>query len=72
MSRVVANLHVVVSMDPSHPRFTVRCESNPALYNKCTVRCMKTSYFLAAAHPGPCIDSLVAPLPLARRVCACV
>ena len=24
-------------MDPTHPRFAVRCESNPALYNKCTV-----------------------------------
>ena len=37
VSRVVANLHIVISMDPSHPRFAVRCESNPALYTKCTV-----------------------------------
>ena len=37
VARVVANLHVVVSMDPTHPMFGVRCESNPALYNKCTV-----------------------------------
>jgi hypothetical protein len=59
VSRVVANLHVVVSMDPTHPRFSVRCESNPALYNKCTVRCracplplllVDTNYVLDIGH----------------------
>lgn len=35
--RVQQNLRVCLSMDPSHPQFGVRCESNPALYTKCTV-----------------------------------
>ena len=37
MSRVRTHLHIVVSMDPSHPEFLVRCESNPALYARCTI-----------------------------------
>ncbi|CAM9731851.1 unnamed protein product, partial [Sphacelaria rigidula] len=36
VSRVQQNLHVVLCMDPGNPRFAVRCESNPALYNSCT------------------------------------
>jgi dynein heavy chain 2 len=37
MDRVRQNLHVVLSMDPTHPKFAVRCESNPAIFNKCTI-----------------------------------
>ncbi|CAM9131219.1 unnamed protein product, partial [Ectocarpus sp. 4 AP-2014] len=36
VSRVQKNLHVALCMDPTNPRFAVRCESNPALYNRCT------------------------------------
>ncbi|CAM9278979.1 unnamed protein product, partial [Hapterophycus canaliculatus] len=36
ISRVQKNLHVALCMDPTNPRFAVRCESNPALYNRCT------------------------------------
>ncbi|CAN0042899.1 unnamed protein product [Ascophyllum nodosum] len=35
VSRVQRNLHVALCMDPTNPRFAVRCESNPALYNRC-------------------------------------
>lgn len=37
MDRVRTNLHVVLSMDPNHPQFTMRCESNPAIYTRCTI-----------------------------------
>ena len=37
VSRIRANLHVVLGMDPHHPEFLVRCESNPALYTRCTI-----------------------------------
>ena len=37
VSRVKKYLHVVLCMDPGHPRFLYRCESNPALYAQCTV-----------------------------------
>lgn len=36
-SRVVRNLRVVLSLDPSNPDFLVRCESNPALYTRCAI-----------------------------------
>jgi dynein heavy chain 2 len=36
-SRVRANLHVVLSMNSAHPQFAMRCESNPAIYNRCTI-----------------------------------
>ena len=36
-SRVKANLHVVLSMDPAHPSFGIRCESNPAIFTRCTI-----------------------------------
>ena len=35
VSRVRKYLHVVLSMDPTHPSFIYRCESNPALYTQC-------------------------------------
>ena len=37
VSRIRKYLHIVVSMDPLHPKFLYRCESNPALYSHCTV-----------------------------------
>lgn len=37
VSRIRKHLHVVLSMDPGHPRFLYRCESNPALYSQCSV-----------------------------------
>ena len=37
VSRVKKYLHVVLCMDPGHPQFLYRCESNPALYAQCTV-----------------------------------
>lgn len=37
VSRVRKYLHVVLSMDPTHPSFLYRCESNPALYTQCSI-----------------------------------
>ncbi|GBG24746.1 Cytoplasmic dynein 2 heavy chain 1 [Hondaea fermentalgiana] len=37
LRRVQRNLHVCVSMDPRHEAFLLRCESNPALYKRCTM-----------------------------------
>lgn len=37
VSRVGRYLHVVLSMDPSNPSFQTRCESNPALYTRCSM-----------------------------------
>lgn len=37
VSRVKKNLHIVLLMDPGHPRMLYRCESNPALYSQCAV-----------------------------------
>ena len=37
VSRIKKYLHVVLCMDPAHPLFLYRCESNPALYAQCTV-----------------------------------
>jgi dynein heavy chain 2 len=37
VSRVKKYLHVALLMDPGHPKFVYRCESNPALYAQCSV-----------------------------------
>ena len=37
VSRVQKNLHVILSLDPTHPDFGLRCESNPALYSRCNI-----------------------------------
>ena len=37
VARVKEYLHVAISMDPTNPSFLMRCESNPALYTKCTM-----------------------------------
>ena len=37
VSRVQKNLHIIISLDPQHPDFLLRCESNPALYTQCTI-----------------------------------
>ncbi|KAJ8280434.1 hypothetical protein GJAV_G00054510 [Gymnothorax javanicus] len=39
--RIQQNLHVVLIMDFSNPNFTINCESNPALYRKCSVQWME-------------------------------
>ncbi|OQR98203.1 dynein heavy chain [Achlya hypogyna] len=40
VARVQANLHVVLSMDARNDQFVRRCESNPALYTRCTITWM--------------------------------
>lgn len=37
ISRVCQFVHVVLSMDARHPQFLLRCESNPALYTRCSI-----------------------------------
>eukprot|EP00736_Rhodelphis_marinus_P001173 Rmarinus@m.17616 len=37
VSRVRANLHVILSMDPTHTEFLQRCENNPAVYTRCSI-----------------------------------
>lgn len=37
VSRVQQYLHIVIGMDSRNPKFLVRCESNPALYTRCTI-----------------------------------
>eukprot|EP00242_Pyramimonas_sp_CCMP2087_P010673 CAMPEP_0198225478 /NCGR_PEP_ID=MMETSP1445-20131203/101280_1 /TAXON_ID=36898 /ORGANISM="Pyramimonas sp., Strain CCMP2087" /LENGTH=189 /DNA_ID=CAMNT_0043905009 /DNA_START=1 /DNA_END=566 /DNA_ORIENTATION=- len=39
-SRVKQNLHVALSMDPGNEAFAMRCEANPALYNRCSIQWM--------------------------------
>merc|ERR1719193_169903 len=40
--RVKANLHVVLIMDSSNPEFSLKCESNPAIFKTCTVLWMES------------------------------
>lgn len=35
--RIRTNLHIVLSMNPANDKFGIRCESNPAIYTKCTI-----------------------------------
>jgi len=37
LNRVQRNLHVILSIDPTHPEFLVRGESNPALYTRTNI-----------------------------------
>jgi dynein heavy chain 2, cytosolic len=37
VSRIKKYVHVALNMDPTHPMFLYRCESNPALYAQCAV-----------------------------------
>ncbi|XP_075054902.1 cytoplasmic dynein 2 heavy chain 1 [Mixophyes fleayi] len=39
--RVQQNLHIVLIMDCTNTNFTLNCESNPALYKKCSVQWME-------------------------------
>uniref|UniRef100_A0A9J7YQK8 Cytoplasmic dynein 2 heavy chain 1 n=1 Tax=Cyprinus carpio carpio TaxID=630221 RepID=A0A9J7YQK8_CYPCA len=39
--RVQQNLHVVLILDCTNEHFTINCESNPALYRKCSVQWME-------------------------------
>ena len=41
-ARVRQNLRVVLSMDPSHPDYAVRCESNPALFSRASIQWLDT------------------------------
>ena len=36
-ARVQRNVRIVLSFNPDHPRFAIRCESNPAIFTQCTV-----------------------------------
>eukprot|EP00727_Mastigamoeba_balamuthi_P008592 m51a1_g4355 putative cytoplasmic dynein 2 heavy chain 1 (4311) ;mRNA; f:228679-242475 len=38
VNRVRANVHVVLIMDPDNREFQQRCQSNPALYTRCTMQ----------------------------------
>jgi dynein heavy chain 2 len=38
--RIQQNLHIVISMDPTNELFRSRCESNPALFNRCSIQWM--------------------------------
>ncbi|KAG2456324.1 DYHC2 protein, partial [Polypterus senegalus] len=40
--RVQQNLHIILIMDCTNSTFTLNCESNPALYRKCSVQWMET------------------------------
>lgn len=37
LARISANLHVALGMDPANPAFGLRCESNPALFTRCSI-----------------------------------
>jgi len=37
IARVQAHMHVALIMNPSNPNFVMRCESNPALYTRCSM-----------------------------------
>ncbi|XP_018422828.1 PREDICTED: cytoplasmic dynein 2 heavy chain 1 [Nanorana parkeri] len=39
--KVLQNLHIVLIMDCTNTNFTINCESNPALYKKCSVQWME-------------------------------
>ncbi|XP_076138461.1 cytoplasmic dynein 2 heavy chain 1 [Alosa pseudoharengus] len=39
--RIQQNLHIVLIMDCTNTNFTINCESNPALYRKCSVQWME-------------------------------
>ncbi|CAH2225380.1 cytoplasmic dynein 2 heavy chain 1 [Pelobates cultripes] len=39
--KVLQNLHIVLIMDCTNANFTINCESNPALYKKCSVQWME-------------------------------
>ncbi|KAL2095874.1 hypothetical protein ACEWY4_008022 [Coilia grayii] len=39
--RIQQNLHIVLIMDCTNANFTINCESNPALYRKCSVQWME-------------------------------
>ena len=37
VSRIQRNLHIVIGMDHTNENFSIRCESNPALYTRCSI-----------------------------------
>ncbi|KAH3759573.1 cytoplasmic dynein 2 heavy chain 1 [Pelomyxa schiedti] len=38
LSRLRANLHVVVIMNPRNSDFLIRCQTNPSLYSRCSIQ----------------------------------
>lgn len=36
--RVKTNLHIALIMDPGHKDFLPRCQSNPAVYTRCSIQ----------------------------------
>ncbi|XP_033632471.1 cytoplasmic dynein 2 heavy chain 1-like isoform X2 [Asterias rubens] len=40
-SRIQVNLHIILVMDCKNSSFTMNCQSNPALYKKCSVQWME-------------------------------
>ncbi|XP_022103094.1 cytoplasmic dynein 2 heavy chain 1-like isoform X1 [Acanthaster planci] len=40
-SRILINLHIILIMDCKNSSFTMNCQSNPALYKKCSVQWME-------------------------------
>ena len=56
-------------MDPSHPKFLVRCESNPALYVGPARRHCSGRYSLTPVHTAlPVLVPVLVPVP----VCLCL
>ncbi|KAJ3130163.1 Cytoplasmic dynein 2 heavy chain 1 [Nowakowskiella sp. JEL0407] len=42
ISRVRKHLHIILLLDCSGPNFILNCESNPALYSRCTINWMES------------------------------
>ena len=60
--RVQQFLHIALIMDPSNPSFLMRCESNPALYTRCTMLWM-------ARHVSPHLTPRIPHIPTGARCC---
>lgn len=71
ISRIRNNLHIALGMDPMNPSFTLKCESNPALYTRCAILWMGQwnrsslmqlpemllpKMFHLESHPDTCLD----------------
>ncbi|KAJ1472380.1 P-loop containing dynein motor region D4-domain-containing protein, partial [Baffinella frigidus] len=64
VSRVQKNLHIIISLDPQHPDFLLRCESNPALYTQCTIMWLEAwSGVGMAAVPKMHLKDILADIP---------
>lgn len=66
------NLHIALIMDSSNQEFSVQCESNPALYKKCSVLWMEgwardTMIQVGSVPPIPLPDSLARFSPSSKK-----